>query len=620
MNGRILELVKNPELIGVQDVDLLKKEIDRFPYVQSLRALHLLGTHRYAQDDYAGELSVTAAYTTDKKILYQFINYPAGSADEILTEETPAAVLEQKEAGDDKEETTTEENSSAEIAIAVAPAAETQRNISDNAEPHHIYTSVEPKTKETPAPVVVNGKTNRILFPGEEDFMTTEGPVIDLEATLESGTIVLQEEQEIVAADLATEPTPSGINSENDQISEKLDVQFADENQLITDLEEITDAETAIPEAEHATIDESKELTVDNEPAKPAVTYEEEQFEVIKKNENEQGTAEPEFTESADAETFTRETNIQENKINTEKAEIEDSAKVSFHGLEEFLPDVKIAAPKPEKAEQPVPAKAPNRHEEERQRLIAEVEAKLQASKKTPKKVADEGTESQDVNFAETQSFEFKNEKKESEDAPLTPVEESKKNETEKQAEPRSDWKPMTLSTSTLDAVINTRTTGAKPAFAATANPGKEEDVPVEKTQNTIAETKEQTDQSEPDSNVPAFINTWQSWLKIDRSETADTKIEISITEVKNKVIENFIEKEPKISKLRDESDFVIRERTDDIWHLMTETLATLYIEQKLYAKAIKAFHVLTEKHPHKKKHYDGQIAAIKELRQKNNR
>src|SRR5690606_13799763 len=44
------------------------------------------------------------------------------------------------------------------------------------------------------------------------------------------------------------------------------------------------------------------------------------------------------------------------------------------------------------------------------------------------------------------------------------------------------------------------------------------------------------------DSNVPNFINTWQSWLKIDRTkEVAKEKIEISITEIKNKVIENFI-------------------------------------------------------------------------------
>ena len=60
----------------------------------------------------------------------------------------------------------------------------------------------------------------------------------------------------------------------------------------------------------------------------------------------------------------------------------------------------------------------------------------------------------------------------------------------------------------------------------------------------------------------------------------------------------------------------MIKERNDDISHLMTETLANLYTEQKLYAKAIKAFGILSEKHPDKKPHFDDKIKQIKELRQ----
>jgi len=105
--------------------------------------------------------------------------------------------------------------------------------------------------------------------------------------------------------------------------------------------------------------------------------------------------------------------------------------------------------------------------------------------------------------------------------------------------------------------------------------------------------------------------------LKIDRDQNAaQEKLEISITEIKNKVIENFIEKEPRISKLKEESDFVIKEKNDDISHLMTQTLANLYTEQKLYSKAIKAYGILSEKHPDKKPLFDAKIKEIKELRQ----
>lgn len=74
MNGRILELVKKPDLLQINDLELLSAELNKHPYIQSLRALHLLGTHRFQPENYAAQLSLTAAYTTDKKILYQLIN------------------------------------------------------------------------------------------------------------------------------------------------------------------------------------------------------------------------------------------------------------------------------------------------------------------------------------------------------------------------------------------------------------------------------------------------------------------------------------------------------------------------------------------------------------------
>lgn len=47
----------------------------------------------------------------------------------------------------------------------------------------------------------------------------------------------------------------------------------------------------------------------------------------------------------------------------------------------------------------------------------------------------------------------------------------------------------------------------------------------------------------------------------------------------------------------------------------MTETLAKLYTEQKLYSKAIKAYETLSEKHPDKKNYFEEKIEEIKEIR-----
>ena len=74
MNARVLDIIKNPEIIQIDDLKLLETEIAKFPYAQSLRAIYLLGIHRFNSDNFQKELAKTAAYTTDKRILYNFIN------------------------------------------------------------------------------------------------------------------------------------------------------------------------------------------------------------------------------------------------------------------------------------------------------------------------------------------------------------------------------------------------------------------------------------------------------------------------------------------------------------------------------------------------------------------
>ena len=60
----------------------------------------------------------------------------------------------------------------------------------------------------------------------------------------------------------------------------------------------------------------------------------------------------------------------------------------------------------------------------------------------------------------------------------------------------------------------------------------------------------------------------------------------------------------------------MVKEKSDDISHLMTETLAQLYTEQKLYSKAVKAYEILSNKFPEKKSYFEDKIKEIKELRQ----
>lgn len=685
MNGRILELAKNPELFQIKDLELLNGEINKHPYIQSLRALHLLGTHRLNPGNYAKELSVTAAFTTDKKILYQLINsVEEAKASSAIVEETKPVV-------------------------ETAPDAVVVQNEVVAEEPKNKFTEIESKEIETPKPIYVNGELNRILFEGEEDFLEREIEIIDLESTIESGQIVTQK------ADSAVTPAEKPafveakdaetfskemiikkdiISEEKDTVENPANVSFHETEAFLPEVKvdtpatsdlpvfaETNDAETFSKEIiiTEETISEEKEVI--KNPSNVSF-HETEAFlpevKVETPTENSETKETQKFTENTDAESLSEEPVIEKKTISDDERVIDDPSKLSFHSTAEFLPDVKITSnPKKEEFKEVVKP-ALNKHETEMQRLIAEVEAKMKASK-SQKKSSEEKEEtpkSAEVNFSETQRFDLGKEvdketeifqreevlekeiiteekpslveKEDLEPAPV--VEELIDKKAEAIEENKPEWKPMSFSSNIPDALIAKKTEEVSVKMEAVQTPkpsiiNQEEKEPLKEetpfverpifnvsffTQNVSALEKEnKPEEIKPviedkkpaeileDSNVPNFINTWQSWLKIDRTkEVEKEKIEISITEIKNKVIENFIEKEPRISKLKEESDFVIKERNDDISHLMTETLANLYIEQKLYAKAIKAFGILSEKHPDKKPHFEDKIKQIKELRQ----
>lgn len=577
MNARVLELIKNPDLFQAQDLDILNSEIKKHPYIQNIRALQLYGIHKLNPEEYQNVLSTTAAYTTDKKILYQFINKNSELEKKPQTD-VPALNEEKK----------------AEIFPAVQ--------------------SVQP---EQPKPVYVNGALNRILFEGEEDFLNEKSEVIDLESTLESGQIVIQNK-------------------------------------------EIETVEVETPPEETETIDEIQSETPENPVSETVHTNEQIAVDVSAAEVNFQKTDEflpstqpsiSEETEIQQTENLSVETVIEEEEKISEKTDtVENPAEISFHGAEEFFADIKIAPKYSEPISYKAPEPQPNKHEIEMQRLIAEVEAKMKAGKKVKPQEKEDEISNTDVNFSDTQNFNVAKPEPSVSETKNTEISEEK---IEIQAEEKAhntientssseerEWKPMSFSGNTPDALIGKtenkpeqkpvpeqqNTTNDQPNTSSETTEIPEErpvfnvsffgqnvsPIESEKAAEKIAEETAKPD----DSNVPTFINTWQNWLKIDRSKIESAKKPISKAEIKNTVIENFIVKEPKISKLKEESDFVVKEKGDNISHLMTETLAKLYVEQKLYSKAIKAYQILSEKHPEKETYFAEQISFVKDLRQ----
>ncbi len=661
IDQRILEILKTPDSIEEKDLSTLQSNIRKYPYVQSLRALFLYGTHRFQQENYEQELSTTAAYTTDKKILYQFINRKKfGSEEQKIPEST---------------------------------ISESEQPIKSAYDIHYETIKSEPEHSKT---IYINGERNRILFEGEEDFLNQPSENIDLEATLESGQIVTSETQkEVLPTDKTADISDSQTEfyeveplQEIEKEEEKIEFSEAKDAEDFT-REEIVPQDSSI-ETETDIEDSSKNSFEEVEPfiaeenAISEVSYSENIVEKTDFQETEslqetiKEEEKTEFPEAKDAENFSTEEIIPEDSIREEEQQIEDPAALSFHGTEDFLPNVKMEIKNPEPAYE-VPKPKLSRHEEEMQRLIAEVEAKMKANRKPkPEKQMEDEPSNFDINFVESHD-EVPEEKTET-NLPRnqknpTVAEETKveKPTVESQPEvisekPKTNWKPMNFQSNTPDYVINEpekkpepKSTDSlpKPEIQKSAETHQTEERPVmnvsffkeessitpekpreEKIQEAATETVSETKTEEKtSSNIPQFINTWQSWLKLDhgtkiplaskvaeeiQEETEEPETEVhaepefqheNVEEIKQKAIEKFIETEPKISKLKEESEFIIKEKSGDISHLMTETLAKIYAEQRLYSKAIKAYEILKGKHPEKSVFYDERIQEIKDLR-----
>ncbi|BFO65329.1 hypothetical protein [Chryseobacterium sp. KCF3-3] len=704
MNPRVLELIKNPKNIQLEDLGLLKEEIHTFPYIQNIRALHLYGVHLYEKENYQKELSITAAYTTDKKILYQLINGKIRQEvkPEIVEEKKPSKTIEKPAQFTPKiqsfpirreEEVSLEKPLEEEKSTCVLPTAQ---------EVKHIY---------------INGERNRILFEGEENFLDEENSeTIDIESTLESGTLVIQKTETIVE-----EPVQEKVESVQVEAEENGGENFTPETVIPEEQISSAKEEEKIEEEDNTSFHEvaplvsevNSEAAVAEEPVKEESAHE---TELVSEEEVQ--------AETEAGENFTPETIIDEDQISVEKEEANgheelpsvelSDAEVSFHGTDSFMPDVKIQANNEEIAETAeISQPNVNKHEEEMRRLIEEVEKKMKETKLVPQEeeIEPETVEDHEISFADTQNFHFwstsEEKPEEIKEEPvqeevvenqISLVEETKPEVTEEKIEEapevQSAWKPMSVESNMPDSLISKPEQVSAPEIKTPTEkitPAVESEVIIEEeqTSETVAGTTQEevisvletsqieedhsestesvdeeksntetlkenvpvmnvsffgtdistlkveekqeekkeepvekvqevtmknTTQSSIDSNVPGFINTWQSWLKIDRTE----EIEKEKSEIKEKAIENFIENNPRISQLKEESTYVVKEKNDDISHLMTETLANLYFEQKLYTKAIKAFEILIKKSPGKKEYFESKIKDIKDFRSKN--
>ncbi len=579
METRIIDLIKNPETLRVEDLNLLETEIEKFPYMQSLRAIYLLGVHRFYNEHFPKELAKTAAYTTDKRILYNLIN---------KTNENMAAALAAS-AFPFKTEFTTKTPALQEIKVEETPI-HTEEEVVENTDlvvenqPTEISepvsfveenTNEEPQTtnKETPSiPDVPSVEEPQFSATSPErseyeqkklaidEYIAAEMAKLKSGTTTEAPSIVGKEEilvEEVKAEEISPIETVEEEEVEVEAIVEEEERFSAEElaspstfnlkkpkettidfyNRKQTGFVEETSAQkedyySAKPVSESSAEDEAKETTIDFYAQKQTIAETAVQKEDI-------------YSSEKTAENEERETTIDfYARKQTESIEETPAPKENIYSSEEII------------------------SESSTEKEARETTIDFYASKKANSDVQEEQTSYSPVNIYQKQ---IDTEKEDTAEVSKNFVQEENISTTEEAAnsekpEPKAEIEPVKV------------TEVVKPAS---------------------------------NSNVTSFISTWKSWLKIDRSEIVTP----SEQDKKAAIIDKFIENNPKISPIKEDVDFIVKEKSNDISHLMTETLAQLYVEQKLYTKAIQAYKILQEKHPEKTEEFEEKIEEIKKSR-----
>ncbi len=136
---------------------------------------------------------------------------------------------------------------------------------------------------------------------------------------------------------------------------------------------------------------------------------------------------------------------------------------------------------------------------------------------------------------------------------------------------------------------------------------------------------EEGPDEKEPVSFNPDERHSFEEWLKFSSKTGQSRPIEspkpvAAINrEKKFDLIEKFIEQNPKITPNKETTydGNLVSENSTAIPEIMTETLAKVYVSQKKYKKAIRAYKILSLKYPEKSGFFADQIRALTQLDKK---
>jgi len=131
---------------------------------------------------------------------------------------------------------------------------------------------------------------------------------------------------------------------------------------------------------------------------------------------------------------------------------------------------------------------------------------------------------------------------------------------------------------------------------------------------NTINIAKKELEIGKPLNFTSNETHSFNQWLQLSSKKPIQRKLTPQKTK-EEKIIDNFITNNPKITPLnKSSSSFKPTEPIIKSSELMTETLAKIYLEQKKYDSAIKAYNILSLKYPEKSGFFADQIKRIQTI------
>lgn len=148
-----------------------------------------------------------------------------------------------------------------------------------------------------------------------------------------------------------------------------------------------------------------------------------------------------------------------------------------------------------------------------------------------------------------------------------------------------------------------------------------------EEAEITESTSEEKLEIGKPLPFTPSERHSFQEWLQLTKFSPIEREIDKKTTsndpekQKKLDIIDKFIEANPKIAPVKEttKAPANISKSVEEPTHLMTETLAKVYLEQKKYTKAIQAYEILILKYPEKSSFFADRINEIKNLQQNNN-